>query len=154
MTWVAGVPGDRREKGVACKLLCIVGAFAFALAGASCGENYSYTSRCESLADGQDGRASAAFSMNRRPVKLELYVRVDEGSAVVELDHPDGRTTEFLEIKGPAIRNVRKEFAKEPGSWGLLVTAKGGTVSYWAALHDRKKYQGPDYKARRLVEGK
>jgi hypothetical protein len=70
----------------------------------------------------------------------------------VELDHPDGRTTDSLEIKGPGIRELRKEFAKEPGSWGLRVTAKGGTVSFWAALHDRKDFQGPDDQARRLVE--
>lgn len=81
-------------------------------------------------------------------------MRVDEGSAVVELDHPDGRTTEYLEVKGPGIREVRKEYPKEPGSWGLRVTARGGSVSYWAAMHDGTRYMGPDAQARRLVERK
>ena len=152
MSWESRGPGHPRARGIARTLALAAGALAIALSAASCGDRYSYISRSESLADGREGRASVVFSLNRRPVKLELYIRVDEGTAVVELDHPDGRTTETLEIQGPGIKDIRKEFAKEPGSWGFSVTAKGGSVSYWAALHDRKRYQGPDSQARRLVE--
>jgi len=123
-----------------------------ALCAASCGETYSYTSNSERLADGKDGRTSVAFDMNRKPIKLEIYLRLSGGRAVVELDHPDGRTTEALEVEGSGIREIRKEFDKEPGSWGLRVSARGGTVTYWIALHDRKKFVGPDDEARRLVE--
>lgn len=97
---------------------------------------------------------SVVFKLNRRPIKLELYMRVDGGSAVVELDHPDGRTIEYLKIKGPGIRELRKELVKEPGSWGLRVSAIGGSVSYWAALHDHSEYIGADEQARHLVERK
>ena len=120
----------------------------------SCGESYASASCSGSLLDGRDGRASVAFSMNRRPVKLELYLRLDGSGALVEIDHPDGRTSEALEISGPGIRKIQKEFEKEPGSWGLRVAARGGAVAYWAILHDRKKYLGPDDDARRLVERK
>ena len=137
------------------RLLALATAtFAFSALAASCGERYSLASNSESLIEGREGGISVAFNMNHRPVKLELYLRIDGGSAIVELDHPDGRTAESFEFKGPGIREFRKEFAKEPGNWGLRVTALGGGVSYWAALHDRKKYIGPEDEAKRLVERK
>lgn len=139
------------RRGASSRLLASVLCAACVLF-VSCGETYSYTSNRESLADGRDGRASVAFALNRRPVKLELYLRVSGGKAVVQLDHPDGRTTEALELEGPGVREIRKEFDKEPGSWGLRIMARGGEVTYWAALHDRKKYVGPDDEAKRLVE--
>ena len=118
----------------------------------SCGERYSFASCSANLVEGRDDRTSVTFALNHRPIKLELYLRVEGGKAVVELDHPDGRTTESFEVLGPGIREIRKEYRKEPGSWGLRVSALGGNVSYWAALHDRKKYEGPDEDARRLVD--
>jgi hypothetical protein len=136
------------------RLLAWAGALGLALAAASCGQGSALVSRVVSLEDGRENRSSVVFKLNRRPIRLELYMRVDEGSAVVELDHPDGRTIEYLEIKGPGIRELRKELPKEPGSWGLSVSAKGGSVSYWAALHDRSEYLGPDDQAKRLVERK
>lgn len=140
--------GDRGQ------VLLMAGALCMALVGASCGQGYSMISHFQNLEDGREDRTSIVFKMNRRPIKLELYMRVDEGSAVIELAHPDGRTIDYLEIKGPGIRELRKELAKEPGSWGLNVSAKGGNISYWAALHDRSEYLGPDDQARRLVERK
>lgn len=152
MSWNLECPGHPYAKGLVRLISFIFEVFALALTGASCGEGYSFASNCERLSDGQEGRASVAFKMNGSSVKLELLLHVCEGSAIVELDHPDGRTTESLEISGPCLRELRKEFAKEPGSWGLRVSAKGGSILYWAALHDRKKYQGPDDRDRFLVE--
>ena len=146
--------GHQRTKGIRRRLLSWAGVVGLALAGVSCGTGYSLISRFESLEAGREARSSVVFKLNHRPIKLELYMRVDEGSAVVELDHPDGRTIEYLKIDGPGIRELRKELPKEPGSWGLRVTASGGNVSYWAALHDRSGYIGPDDQARRLVERK
>jgi hypothetical protein len=120
----------------------------------SCGEPCSFTAEREILADGREGLTNLAFAMNRRPVRLELYMLLEGGSAIIEIDHPDGRTTEAFSVEGRGIREIRKEFDKEPGSWGLRVSARGGGVSYWAALHDRKGYVGPDEEARRLVEGR
>ncbi len=154
MSWNRRRPGHPRAIGIRRGLLAWAGALGLALAGASCGQGYSLISHFESLEDGRENRANVVFKLNRRPIKLELYMRVDEGSAVVELDHPDGRTIEYLEIKGPGIRELRKELPKEPGSWGLRVSARGGSVSYWAALHDRSEYMGPDDQAKRLVERK
>jgi hypothetical protein len=138
---------DRRRA-----LLGAAGILAVALSSASCGESYAYSSSREILPDGAEGRTGATFALDRRPIRLELYLRLEGESALVELDHPDGRTTESFEVSGPGIRQLRREFAKEPGSWDLRVRAKGGLVSYWAALHDRKRYQGPDDAARRAVE--
>jgi hypothetical protein len=153
LSWKPDLPGHPQPKERGHALLGAVGIFALALSAASCREGYAYAAFAGSLADGGSGRTSAAFALNRRPIKLELYLRLEGGSAVIELDHPDGRTTESLEVMGPGLRELRKEYPKEPGSWGLSVRAKGGAVSYWAALHDRKKYQGPDDEARRAVEG-
>ncbi len=152
MSWNSECPGHPYAKGLVRLIPFIFGVLALALTGSSCAEGYSFTSNCERLSDGHEGSTSVAFKMNHNPVKLELFLHVREGSAVIELDHPDGRTTESLEISGPCLRELRKEFAKEPGSWGLRVSAKGGSVLYWAALHDRKKYQGPDDQDRLLVE--
>jgi hypothetical protein len=101
---------------------------------------------------GNENRSSVSFAMNGRPVRLELLIRVDGSEATVEIDHPDGRTTEAIEVAGPGIRELCKEFPKEPGSWGLRMFAKEGAAAYWVALHDRKKYIGPDEDARRFVE--
>jgi hypothetical protein len=92
--------------------------------------------------------------MNGRPVRLELYVNIEGSGATVWVDHPDGRNTETIEVPGPGIRELCKEFPKEPGSWALRMTAQGGGMEYWVALHDRRKYLGPDDEARRLVEKK
>ncbi len=136
------------------RLLIQAGALGLALTGGSCGQSYSLVSHFQNLEDGREDRTSVVFKMNRRPIRLELYMRVDEGTAVVQLEHPDGRTIDYLEIKGPGIREYRKELAKEPGSWGLSISARGGNISYWAALHDRSEFLGPDDQARRLVERK
>jgi hypothetical protein len=90
--------------------------------------------------------------MNGRPVKLELLISIEGSAATVEIDHPDGRTTESIDVSGPGIRELCKEFPKEPGSWGIRVIAKEGEAAYWIALHDRKKYMGPDEDARQFVE--
>jgi hypothetical protein len=118
----------------------------------SCVDPSAYSASSKRLEDGADGLSSVAFSLNHRRVKLELYLRLDGGRALVELDHPDGRTIESLEVSGTGIKEIRKEFEKEPGSWGLRVSARGGALSYWAALHDRKDFVGPDEAAKRLVE--
>jgi hypothetical protein len=134
---------------------CRRGLFALAVAVLclSCGESYSSSAIDGRLEDGRDGRTSALFSMNSRPVKIELYLRLSQGaSAIVVIDHPDGRTTETLSITEPGIREVKKEFPKEPGSWGLRIEAKGGALSYWAALHDRKEFVGPDDETKRMVD--
>jgi len=83
---------------------------------------------------------------------LELLIRVDGTGAIIEIDHPDGRTTETIEVAGPGIRQLCKELSKEPGNWGLRIVAKEGDAVFWVALHDRKKYIGPDEDARRYVE--
>ena len=154
MSWNRRRPSQPRAIGIRRGLMAWAGFLGLVLAGVSCGQGYSLVSHSESLDDGRENRTSVVFKLNHRPIKLELYMRVDEGSAVVELDHPDGRTIESLEFRGPGIRELRKELPKEPGSWGLKVRAKGGGVSYWAALHDRAEYIGPDDPARRLVERK
>jgi hypothetical protein len=91
--------------------------------------------------------------MNNRPVRLELCIRVEGTSATIEVDHPDGRTTETIEVAGPGIRELCKEFPKEPGNWGLRITSNGGDSVYWVALHDHRTYLGPDEDTRRFVEG-
>jgi len=85
---------------------------------------------------------------------LELYIELEASDAILELDHPDGRTIERIEVPGPGIREVKKEIPKEPGSWGLRLTVHNGKAAYWAALHDRKKFVGPDETGRQLVEGR
>jgi hypothetical protein len=119
---------------------------------ASCRDNFPASSSLGVLAEGREVGTSVDFAMNGRPVKLELCIRVEGTLATVEVDHPDGRTTEAIEVAGPGIRELRKEFPKEPGSWGLRLISKGGTAAYWVSLHDRKKYIGPDEDARRFVE--
>jgi hypothetical protein len=137
----------RRERSKRYAMIAVL-ALGFC---ASCSESYSFITNGDRVSDGGDSRTSLAFALNHRPVKLELYLNVEGGKALVELDHPDGRTMDALEFEGAGIREIRKEFDKEPGSWGLRVVARGGTVRYWAALHDRKKYIGLDDEARRLV---
>ena len=104
------------------------------------------------VAAGSEARDSVSFAMNGRPVKLELLIRIDGPGATVEIDHPDGRTTDAIDVAGPGIRELCKEFPKEPGSWGIRVSAKDGSAAFWVALHDRKNYIGPDEAARRFVE--
>jgi hypothetical protein len=146
----AGRPGGIRHPHAIGFAILALAVSSFC---ASCGEDYPLASIREVLSDGHENRTSAAFAMNDRPVRLELCMRVEGTSAIVEVDHPDGRTTETIEVAGPGIRELCKEFPKEPGSWGLHITAKGGNVAYWVALHDRKKYVGPDEDAKRFVEG-
>ncbi len=129
-------------------------AIAIAALVSACGEGYSYSVMKGRLEAGSDARTSAAFAMNRRPLRLEAYLRLSEGaSAAIVIDHPDGRTTDTLIVEGPGIRELMKEFQKEPGSWGLRLEARGGRISYWAAIHDKKKFAGPDEDERRQVEG-
>lgn len=127
-------------------------ALASLLACASCAEPYPTAANRGRLPEGGESRSSVSFAMNGRPVKLELLIRIDGTAATVEVDHPDGRTTESIEVSGPGIRELCKEFPKEPGSWGLRMVAKGGSAAYWVALHDRRKYMGPDEDSRRFVE--
>jgi hypothetical protein len=119
---------------------------------ASCREAYPSSIVRGHLSDGREERTSVSFAMNGRPVKLELYIRVEGTGLTVEIDHPDGRTTEAIEVAGPGIRELCKEFPKEPGSWGLRLVAKGGNAAFWVSMNDRKKYVGPDEDARRFVE--
>jgi hypothetical protein len=119
---------------------------------ASCRDNYPSSSARGVLYEGQEEGTSVAFAMNGRPVKLELCIRVEGTLAIIEVDHPDGRTTEAIQLAGPGIRELCKEFPKEPGSWGLRLISKGGAAAYWIALHDRKRYIGPDEDVRRFVE--
>jgi hypothetical protein len=119
---------------------------------ASCGNAVPVSSVRGLLSEGREERTSVAFAMNGRQVRLELCIRIDGTGATVEVDHPDGRTTETIEVAGPGIRMLCKEFPKEPGSWGLRLVARGGKAAYWVALHDRKKYIGPDEESRRFVE--
>jgi hypothetical protein len=119
---------------------------------ASCGEAYPASTARGVLVEGREERTSVAFAMNGRPVRLELLIRIEGTGATVEVDHPDGRSTETIEVAGPGIRELCKEFPKEPGSWGLRLVARGGSSAYWVVLHDRKRYLGPDEDARRFVE--
>jgi hypothetical protein len=132
-------------------------AFAIAiliLCCAACAESPTVVSTRGFLNEGAEGSASAVFAMNGRPVRLELYVNIEGSGATIWVDHPDGRNIETIEVPGPGIRELCKEFPKEPGSWALRMAARGGGMEYWVALHDRKKYLGPDDEARRLVEKK
>jgi hypothetical protein len=122
-----------------------------ALALSACGPGFSCATASGVLGDGAEDRASLSFSMNRRPVKLEVFLRLDGGKALVTIDHPDGRTSETLPVVGAGVHELRKELPKEPGSWGLGVIAEGGTVAYWYALHDSGAYLGPSEEARRVV---
>ena len=127
---------------------------ACALFCASCTSSGTFVSTRGVLGNGREAKASAVFAMNEKPVRLELYVKVEGSSVRVELDHPDGRTTDTLIVPGPGIRELCKDFPKEPGSWGLRLYSADGTATYWVAFHDKKGYVGPDDEARRLVEGK
>jgi hypothetical protein len=121
---------------------------------AACAESSTFASNRGSLAEGVEGVANAAFAMNGRSIKLELYINLTGTGATIWIDHPDGRTTEAVDVPGPGIRELLKEFPKEPGNWGLRLESRGGSATYWVALHDRRKYIGPDDEARSLVEGK
>ena len=71
-----------------------------------------------------------------------------------DLNHPDGRTTDSLEIvAGPGLRARRREFAKQSGNWGLKVDARGGRVFFGEALHDRAVFSRLDDKRMLSVEG-
>ena len=135
-------------------ILAALALAACAMFCASCARPGTFLSNRGVIKEGQEAKASATFAMNGKPVRLEVYVKV-EGSAVrVDIDHPDGRTTETLDVPGPGIREICKDFPKEPGSWGLRLSPVGGAAIYWVALHDKNAYVGPDEEARRLVEGK
>lgn len=127
-------------------------AMAVSAICASCGEPYPTAANRGILPEGREDSSSVSFAMNGRPVRLELLIRVEGTGATVEVDHPDGRTTEAIEVAGPGIRELCKEYPKEPGSWGLRISARGGRAAYWVVLHDRRKYVGPDEDARLLVE--
>jgi hypothetical protein len=127
-------------------------AMAISAAFVSCIDPYPTAINRGRLPQGDENRSSVSFAMNGRPVRLELLIRVEGAKATVEIDHPDGRTTEAIDVTGPGIRELCKEFPKEPGSWGLRMIANGGGAAYWVAFHDRKKYIGPDEDARRFVE--
>lgn len=129
----------------------ISAVLALALALCACGPGFRCATASGVLGDGAEDRASLSFSMNRRPVRLEVFLKLDGGSALVTIDHPDGRTSETLPVKGAGIHELRKELPKEPGSWGLGVQSRGGTVAYWYALHDSGGYLGPDDEAKRVV---
>lgn len=141
--------GKRHSYSIGCAVLAI----AMSLFCVSCGETYPFASNRETLSEGHEDRTSVAFAMNNRPVRLELCIRVEGTSATIEVDHPDGRTTETIEVAGPGIRELCKEFPKEPGNWGLRITSNGGDSVYWVALHDHRTYLGPDEDTRRFVEG-
>jgi hypothetical protein len=128
-------------------------AISVATLCASCGETYPSAFSHGLLSEGNEDRTSVAFDMNGRPVRLELCIRVEGRGVTVEVDHPDGRTTETIEVAGPGIRELCKEYPKEPGNWGLRMTAQGGRAAYWVALHDRRKYVGPNEDEKRFVEG-
>jgi hypothetical protein len=134
-------------------VLAALAVAACAALCASCSRPSTFISNRGVIDEGREAKSSAAFAMNGKPVRLELYVKVEGSSVKVDIDHPDGRTTERLEVPGPGIRELCKDFPKEPGSWGLRLSAYGGSAVYWVALHDRKGYVGPDDEARRLVEG-
>jgi hypothetical protein len=119
---------------------------------AACGDIYPSVTKRGTLSEGREEQDSVVFAMNGRPVKLELCIRLEGSGAVIELDHPDGRTIETIDVAGPGIRELCKEFPKEPGSWGLRLHPMGGGAAFWVSLHDRKKYIGPDEDSRRFVE--
>ena len=118
---------------------------------ASCGEGARRSSSSGLLMNGGQDRTSLSFPMNRRPVRVECVLRLDGGKAMGTIDHPDGRTTDILPVEGPGVHVLRKELAKEPGSWGLGLEARGGSVEYWYALHDSDSYLGIDDEALDLV---
>ena len=126
--------------------------FVFIAVLSSCGEAYPSVTNRGTISEGGEDRANISFAMNGRPVRLELAIRVEGSGALIEIDHPDGRTVDSIEIPGPGIRELAKELPKEPGSWGIRITTRGGTAAYWVALHDRAKYIGPDDDSRRFVE--
>jgi hypothetical protein len=121
------------------------------LAICSCEPGFRCATASGVLDDGAEDRASLSFSMNSRPVKLVVFLKLDGGKAMVTIDHPDGRTCESLPVEGAGVHELRRELPKEPGSWGLGVSALGGSVAYWYALHDSNKYLDPDDEARRVV---
>jgi hypothetical protein len=129
-----------------------VPAMAISMLCSSCVEPYPSAINRGRIPAGDENRSNVSFAMNGRPVRFELLIRVEGEAATIEIDHPDGRTTEAINVAGPGIRELCKEFPKEPGSWGLRMMAKEGDAAYWVALHDRKKYIGPDEDARRFVE--
>ena len=143
-----GSKGEVRPHAIGLTIL----AMAISVICTSCAEPYPTVVNRGRLPQGDENRSSVSFAMNGRPVRLELLVRVEGSSVTVEIDHPDGRTTEAIEVAGPGIRELCKEYPKEPGSWELRMIAKGGAAAYWVALHDRRKYIGPDEDARRFVE--
>ncbi len=120
----------------------------------SCGESYDYTAHTNTIGEGETDSTSQTFRLNRSPIKLEVYARLVGADAVITLDHPDGRRTESIALVGDGIRDIQREYDKEPGSWGLNVTVKTGRVDCWLALHDRKKFVGPSDEVRNFVEGK
>jgi hypothetical protein len=117
----------------------------------ACGGGYRYTESSGVLNDGAEDRASLSFPLNGRSIKLELLLRVEGGSALVTIDHPDGRTSETLPVKGSGVHEIRKELPKEPGNWSLGLQARGGTVAYWYALHDAGRYLGLSDEAKSAV---
>jgi hypothetical protein len=121
------------------------------LALGACDEGFRCATASGVLDSGAEDRASLSFPMNRRPVKLEVFLKLDGGKALVTIDHPDGRTTDSLPVEGAGVHELRKELPKEPGSWGLGLAALGGSLTYWYALHDSSMYLGPDDEARRVV---
>jgi hypothetical protein len=126
-------------------------AAAISLALCACDEGVRCATASGVLYDGSEDRASLSFSMNRRPVRLEVFLKLDGGKALVTIDHPDGRTSESLPVEGAGVHELRRELPKEPGSWGLGVFAQGGSVAYWYALHDSSQYLGPNDEAKRVV---
>jgi hypothetical protein len=117
----------------------------------ACGSEFRYTESSGVLRDGAEDRASLSFPLNGRSIKLELFLRLDGGAAVVTIDHPDGRTSEKLPVEGAGVHEIRKELPKEPGNWGLGLEARGGTVAYWYALHDAGRYLGFSDEAKSAV---
>mgnify|MGYP001766087060 CR=1 FL=1 len=132
------------------KVLYLLSA-TLSLALCACDQGYRCATASGVLRDGAEDRASLSFSMNRRPVRLEVLLKLDGGKALVTIDYPDGRTSESLPVEGPGIHELRKELPKEPGSWGFGVSARGGPVTYWYALHDSSKYLGLGDEARRVA---
>jgi len=117
----------------------------------SCGEGPRVASASGLLVEGREDRASLSFPMNSRPVRVEVFLRLEGGKAAVSIDHPDGRTSETRLFEGSGVHQFRKELPKEPGSWCLGIEARGGAVAYWYAFHDSRSYLGIDDEARGLV---